>query len=158
MRELQGNVRCMASPSYVRSRGWGSGAGDTSRGTPDHAYLAAVANTTSGIVHLTADFIGTTPLLLTDQALISGVLVSAAGAAGMKASGTPMVIAHPDGGLSVILPLDGCHMSVHTMPARELAILDVIAAAPHDPQRAFEVIARRLTARSVRVDQRVRGP
>lgn len=111
----------------------------------------------AAIVHLTADFIGASAQQLGDQSLISGILVSAAGASGMKASGSPTVIAHPDGGLSVILPLDGCHMSVHTMPSRELAILDVIALPPHDPQRALDVIARRLTARSVVTDIRTRG-
>jgi len=75
----------------------------------------------------------------------------------MKASGAPIVITHPDGGLSVILPLDGCHMSVHTMPSRELAILDVIALAPHDPQRALDVVTRRLTAKTVRAERRIRG-
>jgi S-adenosylmethionine/arginine decarboxylase-like enzyme len=109
------------------------------------------------ITHLTADFIGASAQQLCDQALMSGVLVSAAGATGMKASGPPTVIVHPDGGLSVILPLDGCHMSVHTMPSRELAILDVITQPPHDPRRALEVIARRITARTVRAEQRTRG-
>lgn len=111
----------------------------------------------SEITHLTADFIGASPQQLVDQSLISGILVSAAGASGMNASGPPTVIVHPDGGLSVILPLDGCHMSVHTMPARELAILDVIALPPHDPRRALDVIARRITAKSVRAEQRTRG-
>ena len=108
-------------------------------------------------MHLTADFIGASPVQLTDQSLISGILVSAAGAAGMKASGAPTVITHPDGGLSVILPLDGCHMSVHTLPARELAILDVIAQQPHDPQLALDVVSRRITARTVRAERRNRG-
>lgn len=109
------------------------------------------------IAHLTADFIGASSQQLGDQALISGVLVSAAGASGMKASGPPTVITHPDGGLSVILPLDGCHMSLHTMPGRELAILDIIARPPHDPQQALDVIARRITARTVRAERRTRG-
>ena len=111
----------------------------------------------SEITHLTADFVGASAQQLGDQALMSGILVSAAGATGMKASGPPTVIVHPGGGLSVILPLDGCHMSIHTMPARELAILDVIALPPHDPQRALEVIARRITAKTVRTEQRTRG-
>ena len=109
------------------------------------------------ITHLTADFIGACAQQLSDQSLISGILVSAAGASGMKASGPPTVIAHPEGGLSVILPLDGCHMSVHTMPSRELAILDVIALPPHDPRKALDVIARKLTAKSVRAEQKTRG-
>jgi S-adenosylmethionine/arginine decarboxylase-like enzyme len=108
-------------------------------------------------VHVTADFIGASVLQLTDQPLISGMLVSAAGAAGMKASGSPSVIVHPRGGLSVILPVDGCHMSIHTLPGQELAIADIIAAPPHDPQRALDVMTRRLTARTVRVERRIRG-
>ena len=48
-------------------------------------------------------------------------------------------------------------MSVHTMPARELAILDVIALPPHDPRKALDVIVRRLTAKSVRAEQKTRG-
>jgi len=111
----------------------------------------------SEIIHLTADFIGASPQQLGDQSLISGILVSAAGASGMNASGPPTVIVHPDGGLSVILPVDGCHMSVHTMPSRELAILDVIALPPHDPRRALDVIARRITAKTVRAEQHKRG-
>lgn len=111
----------------------------------------------TGIAHLTADFISAATLQLADQSLISGMLVSAAGAAGMKASGSPTVITHPDGGLSVILPLDGCHMSVHTMPARELAIVDIIAMPPLDPQRALDVITRRLPAKAVRAERRTRG-
>jgi S-adenosylmethionine/arginine decarboxylase-like enzyme len=109
------------------------------------------------VVHVTADFLGASVLQLTDQPLISGILVSAAGAAGMKASGTPSVITHPGGGLTVILPVDGCHMSIHTLPDRELAIVDVIATSQHDPQRALDVMTRRLTARTVRVERRVRG-
>ncbi len=109
------------------------------------------------ILHLTADFIGAPALQLADQSFISGILVSAAGAAGMKASGAPLVIVHPDEGLSVILPLDGCHMSMHTMPAQELAIVDVIARAPRDPQRALDVITRRLSAQTVHVERRTRG-
>jgi S-adenosylmethionine/arginine decarboxylase-like enzyme len=109
------------------------------------------------VVHLTADFLGVPALQLADQSLVSGVLVSAAGAAGMKASGTPVVLKHHDGGLSVILPLDGCHMSIHTMPARELAMLDVLALPGHDVERALDVVARRLPARTVRSERRERG-
>ena len=69
----------------------------------------------------------------------------------------PTVISHPEGGLSVILPIDGCHMSLHTLPARELAILDIITAPPHDPRQALDVVARRLTAQTVRAEQRTRG-
>lgn len=109
------------------------------------------------VIHLTADFLGASPLQLTDQSLISGLVVSAAGAAGMQSSGAPVVLKHPDGGLSVILPLDGCHCSLHTLPTQEVAILDVLARPPHDPQMALDVVVRRLQARTVSTERRERG-
>ena len=104
-----------------------------------------------------ADFFGVSAMQLTDQSMISGIMVSAAGAAGMSASGSPVVLKHPDGALSVILPLDGCHMSLHTNPERETALLDVLATPPHDPQRALDVLMRRLAASTVRTERRERG-
>ncbi len=109
------------------------------------------------VIHLTADLFGVSPLLLADTSLVSGVVVSAAGAAGMTATGAPVVLKHPDGGLSVILPLDGCHLSLHTMPARELALVDIMALPTHHPQRALDVVARRLTAKNQRTERRERG-
>jgi S-adenosylmethionine decarboxylase len=109
------------------------------------------------VVHLMADFVGVPALQLADQSLISGIMVSAAGAAGMSASGSPVVLKHPDGGLSVILPLDGCHMSLHTNPERQTALLDVLAQPPHDPQRALDVIMRRLASTTVHTERRERG-
>lgn len=135
----------------------GTARGTTSPAATGAPYLPRVSAPPRDIAHLTADFIGASALHLADQSLVSGILVAAAGAAGMKASGAPVVITHPGGGLSVILPLDGCHMSIHTMPERELAILDVIAIAPHDPQRALDVVSRRLAARTVRAERRHRG-
>jgi S-adenosylmethionine/arginine decarboxylase-like enzyme len=109
------------------------------------------------VVHLMADFVGVPALQLADQSLISGIMVSAAGAAGMSASGSPLVLKHPDGGLSVILPIDGCHMSLHTNPARQTALLDILALPPHDPQRALDVLMRRLAATTVNTERRERG-
>lgn len=109
------------------------------------------------VVHITADFFGVPPIRLGDHSLISGLVVAAASAAGMTSTGAPVVLRHPDGSVSVILPLDGCHMSIHTMPARQLAILDVLAIPPHDPQRALDVVAKRLQAKSVRSERRERG-
>jgi S-adenosylmethionine/arginine decarboxylase-like enzyme len=48
-------------------------------------------------------------------------------------------------------------MSLHTMPALELAMLDILARPDHDAQRALDVVARRINARSVRAERRVRG-
>lgn len=109
------------------------------------------------IVHLSADFFGASPVLLGDQSVLCGVLVSAAGAAGMQANGSPILLKHHDGAVSVILPIDGCHMSLHTVPERELAMLDVLARPDHDVQRALDVVVRRIAARSVRAERRERG-
>jgi S-adenosylmethionine/arginine decarboxylase-like enzyme len=109
------------------------------------------------ITHVTADFLGVSPVKLTDTSMLSGLLVSAAGASGLSPTGSPLVRRHPDGALSVILPLDGCHMSLHTMPAHECALLDIMARAGHDPQKALDVCARRLEAREVRAERRERG-
>ncbi|HEX7122978.1 MAG TPA: S-adenosylmethionine decarboxylase [Gemmatimonadaceae bacterium] len=118
---------------------------------------ASVSNAPPAVVHLTADLLGVSASQLADQSLICGVMVSAAGAAGMTATGSPVVLRHPDTGLSVILPVDGCHMSIHTMPDRELAILDVLASPGHDTQRALDVVTRRIVARTVRTERRTRG-
>jgi S-adenosylmethionine/arginine decarboxylase-like enzyme len=119
--------------------------------------LSILRDMEPAVVHLTADLLGVPLPQLGDQSLISGVVVAAAGAAGMTPSGAPIVRKHPDGGVSVILPLDGCHMSIHTMPARELAMLDVLALPQHHTQRALDVVTRRLNARSVRSERRERG-
>jgi S-adenosylmethionine/arginine decarboxylase-like enzyme len=111
----------------------------------------------SAVTHLTADFAGVNVKLLADPQFVSGLLVAAAGASGMTPTGNATVRQHPDGSLSVILPLDGCHMSMHTMPSRALALLDVLAIPHHDVQRALDVCTRRLAAKDVRTEIRARG-
>ena len=49
-----------------------------------------------------------------------------------------------------MLLLDGCHITAHAFPGREVLLLDVLAPAEIDTRRAFDVFARRLTARDVR--------
>jgi S-adenosylmethionine/arginine decarboxylase-like enzyme len=113
--------------------------------TPDHP-----------IAHLSADFLGVASTQLSDQALLSGIMISAAGAAGLGSGGTATVIVRADGGLSVILPLQSCHMSLHTFPGRQLALLDILA--PEEKlQLALDVVARRLNAQTVRTERRARG-
>lgn len=125
---------------------------------PRSAFPALVPlHAPPAIVHLSADFFGVSPRLLGDQSALCGMLVSAAGAAGLQASGSPIVLTHHDGAVSAILPIDGCHMSLHSMPEQEVAILDVLARPGHDVQRALDVVVRRLAARAVRAERRERG-
>jgi S-adenosylmethionine decarboxylase len=106
--------------------------------------------------HLVADFIGVPAEQLRDGALIGGLLIAAAGAAGFGTIGMPTVRAGAHG-LAATLLLDDCHMVAHTFPDRGLMLLDVLAVHEQDARRALDVFARRLTAREVRSSSRGRG-
>jgi S-adenosylmethionine/arginine decarboxylase-like enzyme len=108
------------------------------------------------LVHRTADFRGVTSPLLRDGAALSGMLLSAAGAAGLTTSESPMVRALSRDGLVVILLLDLGHVIAHTMPSRELLLLDLLVPTGRDPQKAVDVFTRKLGAaesRSGRLDR-----
>jgi S-adenosylmethionine/arginine decarboxylase-like enzyme len=107
--------------------------------------------------HLSADFVGALPAQLGDTALISGLLIASAGAAGFTTIGSPVVRKLPGDAVSVVLLLDDCHMTVHTFPSQHLLLLDIITATGHDTQKALAVFKRRLTAREVRCETRSRG-
>lgn len=106
--------------------------------------------------HLVADFVGVRPAQLRDGALLSGLLIAAAGAMGVSAS-VPLVRHLPDDGVAAILLLDGCHMTAHAFPERGVLLLDVLTLATHDAQKALDVFARRVAAREIRTDRRPRG-
>jgi S-adenosylmethionine/arginine decarboxylase-like enzyme len=107
--------------------------------------------------HLSADFIGALPSQLGDMALISGLVVAGAGAAGITTIGAPVVRKLPGDAISVVLLLDDCHLAVHTFPSRELLLLDILTLAAHDAQKALDVFKRRLSAREIRCEKRARG-
>lgn len=107
--------------------------------------------------HLSVDFVGALPSQIGDTALLSGLLIAAAGAAGFAAIGAPVVRRLPGDAVSVVLMLDDCHMSAHAFPSRELLLLDILTATERDAQKALDVFTRRLTAREVRCEQRARG-
>jgi S-adenosylmethionine/arginine decarboxylase-like enzyme len=106
--------------------------------------------------HLSADFVGALPSQLGDSALISGLLIASAGAAGFTAVGAPIVRKLHGDAVSAVL-LDDCHMSAHTFPSRQLMLLDILTLSNHDPQKALDVFTRRVTAREVRCEKRARG-
>ena len=107
--------------------------------------------------HLVADFLGVPPAHLRDVTLLSGLLIAAAGAAGFAVVGTPIVRQLPYDGVAGLMLVDGCHMSVHTFPDRDLLLLDVLSLATHDGRKALDVFARRIPAREIRSEQRARG-
>jgi S-adenosylmethionine/arginine decarboxylase-like enzyme len=114
--------------------------------------------TTPGpFTHLTADFIGVAPAKLSDQALVSGLVIAAAGAVGLNPVGSPVVRTLPEGVVAGLLMLDGCHIVAHGFPAHGLLLLDILATAKHDVGKALEVFTRRLGAHEVRSETRTRG-
>jgi S-adenosylmethionine/arginine decarboxylase-like enzyme len=108
-------------------------------------------------IHVLADLVGVAATHLRDQTLLSGLLIAAASAAGLNGLGAPVVRHLPNDALSAVLLLDGSHIALHSLPDRELLLLDACALAPHDPARAVDVFARRLLPREVRTASRTRG-
>jgi S-adenosylmethionine/arginine decarboxylase-like enzyme len=109
------------------------------------------------IAHLVADFVGVPPQQLRDGALLHGLLIAAAGAAGLNAIGLPVARSRPDGGVGLMLLLDDYHIAAHAVPERQVLLLDVLAGSAADARRALDVFARRLTSREIRSDTRERG-
>jgi len=107
--------------------------------------------------HLVADFIGVPPHQLRDTTMLTGLLIAAAGAAGFSAVGAPIVRQLPHDGVAGLFLLDGCQMSVHAFPDRELLLLDVLTVATFDGRKALDVFSRRIVAREVRTERMSRG-
>jgi S-adenosylmethionine/arginine decarboxylase-like enzyme len=118
--------------------------------------MAVEAHGSTPLVHRTADFRGVTSPILRDGAALSGLLISAAGAAGLTTAEPPSVRALPRDGLAAVLLLDLGHVTVHTIPSRETLLLDLLVPVGRDPQKAVDVFARKLgiaESRSARLDR-----
>ena len=111
----------------------------------------------ASFAHLTADLLGVAAAQLGDTAMLTGLLIASAGAAGFTTVGAPLVRRLPNEDVAGVLLLDGCHIAIHAFPGRELLLLDVLALGTSDPQKALDVFVRRLTPRNVRSTVRPRG-
>jgi S-adenosylmethionine decarboxylase len=109
------------------------------------------------LAHVSADLSGVGSGSLRDAALLSGLLIAAAGAAGLNAAGAPIVRTAPTGGISAVLLLDPCHVSIHSLPDRGLALVDVLAPDVALASKALDVFVRRLVPATVTSDTRMRG-
>lgn len=109
------------------------------------------------LVHVSADLtgIGTGPLR--DAALLSGLLIAAAGAAGLIATGAPIVRTALSGGVSAVLLLEPCHVSIHSLPERGLVLVDVLAPDATGADKALDVFVRRLNPGAVVSETRMRA-
>jgi S-adenosylmethionine/arginine decarboxylase-like enzyme len=113
----------------------------------------------SAFIHRTADFSGVAPALLRDVPLLSGLLVAAAGAAGLSADGSPTVRLRASDGITAILLLaaEGCHFAAHTFPGRKLLLLDLLVPSAQNTEKAIAVFVRKLAATDVVRGQVERG-
>jgi S-adenosylmethionine/arginine decarboxylase-like enzyme len=107
--------------------------------------------------HVLADYLGVTAARAADAPLLSGLLIAAAGAAGLSTSGTPAVHLLPSGSVTALLLLDGGHVALHTHPDRGIVLLDILAPAGIDLRKAVDVLERRLEPAAVRQASRGRG-
>lgn len=107
--------------------------------------------------HLLADFSGASAEQLGDGALLSGLLIAAAGATGLSGAEAPVVRSLPGDGVTVLLLLEESHMAVHAFPRRRLLLLDVLAPADRELAPALEVFTRRLTGATLASAMRPRG-
>lgn len=108
-------------------------------------------------VHLTADLLGIAEPALRDLQQLRGALVAAAAAVGIGSLAMPTIHEGPTA-IALILVSDGRHIIAHALPGDGVLLLDVLAPAVQDSQRALDVFTRRLTPREVRSDTRVRPP
>jgi S-adenosylmethionine/arginine decarboxylase-like enzyme len=111
----------------------------------------------SSHTHLTAEFHGVSGEQLRDSALLGGMLIAAASAAGFSTIGVPSVRKQPGDGVSAILLMPSAHIALHSLPERGALLFDIVGPASHDFRRALDVFARRLSARDITSDLRGRG-
>jgi S-adenosylmethionine/arginine decarboxylase-like enzyme len=109
------------------------------------------------IAHVSADLSGVGSGSLRDERLLSGLLIAAAGAAGLNTVGAPVVHIALSGGISALLLLDPCHVSIHSLPDRGLALVDVLASDATGAAKALDVFVRRLVPAAVTSETRMRG-
>jgi S-adenosylmethionine decarboxylase len=109
------------------------------------------------LTHVSANLSGVASGPLRDAPLLSGLLIAAAGAAGLTAVGAPLIRVAPSGSVSAVLLLDPCHVSIHSFPDRGLALVDVLARDAAGGNKALDVFVRRLAPTAVGSDVRMRG-
>jgi len=112
---------------------------------------------TDTLAHVSADLSVVAASLKKKTGLLSGLPIAAAGAAALNAAGAPIVRTAPTGGISAVLLLDPCHVSIHSLPDRGLALVDVLAPDVAGAAKALDVFVRRLVPAAVTSDTRMRG-
>ena len=107
--------------------------------------------------HLFVELSGVTPSRLTDPQDLGALALAAANAAGLHPAAPPLVQASPRG-TSAVLACHGGHVAIHALPDEGVCYADLASVGATNPQRALDVIIRRLAPRDVRADARHAEP
>ena len=118
------------------------------------AYMGATDSVT--VVQLVAELTGISPAQLHDRTLLGGLLIAAAGAAGLHAAQPPILHAHGVRGIDALLLLDGGHATVHAHAPSGTLLIDLLAPEPADLARALDVFTRRLAPTAIGAERIVR--
>ena len=70
---------------------------------------------------------------------------------------TLVVRTAPSGAVSALLFLDPCHVSIHSLPDRGLALVDILVSDAGGAVKALDVFVRRLVPPAVTSETRMRG-
>jgi S-adenosylmethionine/arginine decarboxylase-like enzyme len=108
------------------------------------------------VVHLVAELTGIASAHLHDAALLGGLLIAAAGAAGLHVTAPPVLRSSPLRGVDALLLLEGGHATLHAEAHRETLLLDVLVPEPCQLARALEVFTRRLAPVAVAAERLIR--
>jgi S-adenosylmethionine/arginine decarboxylase-like enzyme len=93
--------------------------------------------------HTITDLSGITAPTLADEQALAALTIAAAGAIGLTAHGPPITRTGPQG-IAIGLLGHGGHIILHARPSGGACLVDVLTPGATSPQRAVEVIARRL--------------
>jgi S-adenosylmethionine/arginine decarboxylase-like enzyme len=93
--------------------------------------------------HTITDLGGITAPTLADEHALAALTIAAAGAIGLTAHGPPVARLGPQG-ITVGLLGHGGHIILHARPSGGACLVDVLTSGATSPQRAVDVIARRL--------------
>ena len=108
------------------------------------------------MVHLVAELTGVADACLRDSSLLGGLLIAAAGAAGLHTFTSPILRTTDARGVDGLLMLDGGHVAVHAQAEHGTLLVDLLAPEPTDLGRALDVFTRRLAPAAVAAERLMR--
>ncbi len=130
-------------------------AGVPARERPRYRALMSVPKG-GGVVHLIAELTGISSAQLHDAALLGGLLIAAAGAAGLHATAPPLLRSDALRGVDALLLLEGGHATLHAEAHRRTLLFDLLVPEPAELGRALEVLTRRLAPTAVAAERLIR--